>query len=84
MTRFVARCFLGWIAATGFILGPGASESIAYVGAGAGAGGGPGMGIAGVLVLVLAAAVGLCVLSGLIAVIYTGVRRLQIWARARQ
>lgn len=84
MARIVASRLLGLIAATGVVLGPGAGEVVAYVGAGAGTGGGPGMGIAGVLVLVLAVAIGLCVLSGLIAVTYTLVRRLRVWVRARQ
>jgi len=84
MARFAASWLLGLFAATGVVLGPGAGEVVAYVGAGAGAGGGPGMGLAGVLVLVLAAAIGLFLLSGLIAVIYTLVRRLRVRARARQ
>ena len=55
----------------------------AYIGPGPGGGGLPGSGGAGVLVVVLAAVVGLCVVSGALAVCYAVGARFAPWLRRR-
>ncbi len=83
MKRPYMRLWFMVVANLALLIGPAMNQACAYVGPGAGGGGRSGVGVASVLVFLLAAAVGLCVLCALIALVYAAAQRLRLWVRAK-